>query len=214
MPERPYPNEDFERHPDVRGLQGIQGPHHESLQSKLDLFRDAPVLARLADVPVDSTMRISSISGSGEKEEITFRRYADVERKGLQKPQWVLVRQEGEDYIEEPVIMHGACASPSGNLLEADANNRSVRQYAYFTYAVVYPLWFRHGSEVPDTPYADYRTPEEQVAPDVIQQYLAARDGYIALGDDGLLYYNTIDHSKSYVTVTGQVTSVDIEPLA
>ena len=110
--------------------------------------------------------------------------------------------------------MHGACAGSSGTLMEADSDNVSVRQHAYFIYAVAYPLRFRHGSEVPDTSYAHYKTPEEQVAPEVIAQYLASDDEYICRGADGLLYYNTIDDAKSYEAVTGEIFAIEIEPLA
>ena len=62
MTERPS-SKDFEQHPDVRTLQG--GPHHEVMQSKLDLLLDAPVLTRIADVPVDNTLRIRSYLRAG-----------------------------------------------------------------------------------------------------------------------------------------------------
>lgn len=209
MPETPGPSEDFERHPDIRGLQGIEGPHHPSLQAKLDLFKESPTLVKLADVPVDNTLRIRSLSAQGTEEEITFRRLPDQKIGDHTKEQWVLLRSDGDDVTEEPANLHGACASPTGTAVERE--DRGVRQHAYFSYAVTRPVRFRHGSEVPNTPFADYKTPEEMMPPEILAQHLS--EGWVFRGNDGLLYFNEVDQSwpGTGQKVTGQVTSAEIE---
>lgn len=203
------PHEDFERHPDIRVLQGVDGLFHPSLQAKLDLLEVSPTLVTLADVPVGSTLRIRSLSAKGAEEEVRFRRNSDQSLGGKTREQWVLLKPEGDTVVEEQVNMFGACMNPTGTTLEY--GNPGVRKYAHFAYAVVYPVRFRHGSEVPDTPFAEYRAPEEQLVPDILRQHLA--EGWVFQGSDGALYYNEIDYSKPGAGeyVTGEVFAAEVE---
>ncbi|HEX8763460.1 MAG TPA: hypothetical protein VF733_06945 [Candidatus Saccharimonadales bacterium] len=209
------PSDDFERHPDIRTLQGVDGGEdadhlHETVLGKLDLFLDAPVLARVADIPIDHTLTIHSLSIEGREESVTFRRHPDNQQTAQQ--QWTVIRKEGDEYIEEPANLEGSFATVWG-LGETD--DIRVRQHVHFAYTVSYRLRFRHGSDVPGTSCEDYDFPEEMIDHSVIEQYLAGDDpnAYVCRGADGLLYYNALDTRRSYRAVTGQVTSVTIEPV-
>ena len=171
------------------------------------------VLLNLAEVPVGGVLSIRSLSREGAEEEVRFRRLADrEERKGDDWEKWhyVLLQGNGEILPGARVNMFGACASPWGTLLEA-GDSINVRKDAYFAYAVVYPLQLRHGSEVPDSPFAHYKTPEEQMDPRVLKQYL---DGgtYILKDAEGRLYWDEIDISRADAGeyITGQVIGVDV----
>ena len=212
MAERPDYNKQFEEHPDIQSLQGPQGRFHESIQGKLDLFEMTPAF-NLADVPVGGTLSIRSLSYEGTEEQVRFRRLSDREDVGgaeWEKWHYVLLGEDGGVVEGARVNMFGACASPWGTLLEA-GDTINVRQNAYFAYAVVYPVRFRHGSEVPGTPYVHYKTPEEQLDPQVLAQYLAAGK-YILRDEEGRLYWDEIDTSRAGAGeyITGQVVGVEV----
>lgn len=182
------------------------GGYHETLQSRLDLFRDAPKLLEFNEVPIGAKVHIRSNSHAGEEESIVFRRLS-VQEAGSVKKEWMLLTQQEGKEIEEPVNLFGACANPRGGVMEAGA--LTLRKYMHFAYAVVHPLQFRHGSEVPGTEFEHYPTPEEKLDPDILRQHLET--GWVFYGGDGLLYWNEIDNLRSGQRVTGEVFAVNIE---
>lgn len=193
-------------HPDLQGLEGLKGDLHPTVEVKLDLFEASPRLIELNAVPIGKVLRICHKQWDGAEEELRFRRIDDV--VSSECPQFVLLELKEGQVVELPVTMYGACASPSGNLLEA-SRPQTVRRQAYFTFAVSFRLRFRRGSDVPQTDCARYGTPEEHLSPEMLKSHL--KSGWVCRGEDGELYWNELDRARSYEVVTGEVLDAGVE---
>jgi hypothetical protein len=183
--------EQFERHPDIRGL-GVPGihPHLDAqVAAGVELFNASKELANTQDIPVGATLRVTSTGLDGNSGIITFRRTGN---DSIQ-PNWTVQHAMPDgDSIEEPAHINGAALG--GSAVKKDVVLRGTA----LAYTVVHQEEFVSGADLPsDSPYRTF--PDTRTIPaEQIDGYIKA--GMMVRGQDGIGRWRLARSSREYHT--------------
>ncbi len=183
MPEHfPDDRERFERHPDVRGLEGPERfvhPHiDEGFSTDLDILAAPRELLHLDSVAVGSTLVVTVFDDNGKEQELSFRR----EPRPRRGPGWSIVQGITADEAGKLAEVHG-----SGLAYTSMIRLHQVCEGLSLVYITVDMLLVRSSDELPeDAVWKEMISPIGEMSPERIAanvehgfiEYDAERDAY------------------------------------